>query len=176
MPFISTLTSQNGMTPHGYCLLWDFGLIYLHAISNGLIAIAYFSIPFAIFYFVRRRPDIPFKSLHWLFASFIMACGLTHLMNIITLWQPFYWLEGAVMALTAAVSLLTAGLGGKLMPTLLILPSAEQLRREVSEKEKLTARLQLEIQEREQMAVLQRANNAILELLAKDAPLEQALY
>lgn len=171
MPLFALSPAQNPMSPHGYCLLWNPGLIYLHAIANGLIVIAYFSIPFAIFYFVRRRPDIPFKSLHWLFATFIMACGLTHLMSIVTLWQPLYWLEGVIVAFTAAVSLLTAGLVVKLMPVLLTVPSAEQFRRELAEKEQITAQLQSEIRERKQMSFLQYAINEILETLAKDAPL-----
>ncbi|TAN66499.1 MAG: GAF domain-containing sensor histidine kinase [Methylobacter sp.] len=178
MPFISLLTSlfsPTTMTPHGYCLLWDPVLVYLHAIADGVIVVGNFSIPFAIFYFVRRRPDIPFKSLHWLFGTFMMSCGLTHLMGIITLWWPFYWLDGAIMAFTASVSLLTAGRICAFMPILLTLPSAEQLRKEIAEKEEVATQLQCEIQERKQMAFLQRSNNEILEMLAKDAPLEYVL-
>ncbi|BBL71231.1 GAF domain-containing hybrid sensor histidine kinase/response regulator [Methylogaea oryzae] len=163
------------MTPHGYCLLWNPWLVYLHAIANGLTALAYFSIPFAIFYFVRRRSDIRFKSLHWLFAIFIMACGLSHVMDILTLWQPWYWLQGGVMAVTAAVSLLAAGVVWKFMPILLTLPSTTQLGLQMAEREAATASLQREIQERKQVEALQRSSNGILEMLAKDAPLPLVL-
>jgi hypothetical protein len=41
--------------PHGHCYLWDPGLVRLHVISDFLIAVAYFTIPFTLINFVRRR-------------------------------------------------------------------------------------------------------------------------
>lgn len=94
--------------PHGYCISWDVPLLTLHVLSDILIAFAYFSIPIGIIYFVRQKDDITFKPVYYLFAGFITACGLTHLMGIVTLWLPFYYLEGVLKAITALVSLATA--------------------------------------------------------------------
>jgi two-component system NtrC family sensor kinase len=47
--------------PHGYCFLWDRGLLLLHVISDCLIAVAYFSIPITLAYFVRKRRDLPVR-------------------------------------------------------------------------------------------------------------------
>ena len=61
------------------------------------------------------------------FSVFILACGTTHLMAVWTIWNPDYWLEGTVKAITAAASLVTAVLLWPMMPRLLQLPSPAQL-------------------------------------------------
>lgn len=113
--------------PHGYCLLWQPELIWTHVISNALIAVAYFSIPFALIKFVRQRPDVTFGWMIWLFAMFILACGTSHLMAIWNLWHGDYGLEVVVMAITAAASLPTAILLWRLVPQALAIPSQVQL-------------------------------------------------
>jgi hypothetical protein len=37
-----------------------------------------------------------------------LACGLTHILSIYTLWVPVYGVEGLVKAVTAAASVVTA--------------------------------------------------------------------
>ena len=117
----------SAFTPHGFCLLWEPGLIWLHAVSDAAIALAYFSIPIAIMVFVRRRTDMQHRWVAWLFAAFILACGTTHTLSILTLWQPFYWLEGGVKLVTAVVSLATAVALWPMIPRALALPSPSAL-------------------------------------------------
>jgi heme/copper-type cytochrome/quinol oxidase subunit 4 len=76
--------------PHGYCLLWLPWLVWTHVISDAVIAVAYFSIPIALAYFMRKRPDVEFGWVIWLFALFIVACGTTHAMSIWVLWHGDY--------------------------------------------------------------------------------------
>jgi hypothetical protein len=71
--------------------------------SDALIAIAYYSIPITLVYFVRKRDDLPFNWIFLLFGAFIVACGTTHIMEIWTLWHPTYWLSGFIKAITALV-------------------------------------------------------------------------
>ncbi len=144
----SFLFSDAGYTPHGYCLAWDPRLIFLHVFSDVLIALSYFSIPVALFYFARRRPDLGYRKIVLLFAAFIFACGLTHMFAVLTLWQPLYGLEGVVKLLTAIVSLATATILWPLIPHLIAMPSAAQLRaanaaleREVGERRRAQQRL-----------------------------------
>jgi len=59
-------------------------------------------------------PDLPFGWVAWVFGAFIVACGLTHAMEMWTLWYPVYWYAGVAKAFTAAVSLGTAWLLYKL--------------------------------------------------------------
>ena len=115
--------------PHGYCLLWRPDLVALHAASDAITAIAYFSIPVAIVFFLHRRPVFEFGWLAVLFAAFILGCGLTHIVDLATLWWPVYGLEGLVKAGTATISVVTAAVVWPLMPSLVALPSPTELQR-----------------------------------------------
>ena len=94
--------SIEGFMPHGMCYLWKPDLLALHVVSDSLITLAYFSIPFTLLYFVRRRRDLEFNWMFVCFAVFIVACGATHLMEIVTVWRPEYWVSGTIKAITAA--------------------------------------------------------------------------
>jgi signal transduction histidine kinase len=119
----------SNLTPHGYCLFWRPELLWTHIISDGLIATAYYSIPFVLAVFVTKRPDVGFGWVFWAFAIFILACGTTHIFGIWTLFYPDYALEGGVKAMTAVASVLTAIGLIPLLPKALALPSPEQLKK-----------------------------------------------
>ena len=121
------LFDPAGLTPHGFCLSWVPGLIYLHAISDAVIGISYFSIPLALASYARQRKDLAYSWVIQLFVAFILACGTTHLMSIVTLWVPAYGIEGVVKAITAVLSVATAVLLWPLIPKLVALPSPRQL-------------------------------------------------
>src|SRR5437762_13543096 len=91
--------SGNGFMPHGMCYLWQPGILSLHVISDALITLAYFSIPFTLLYFVRKRGDLQFHWMFVCFAVFIVACGTTHALEIWTIWNPDYWISGSVKAI-----------------------------------------------------------------------------
>jgi signal transduction histidine kinase len=114
--------------PHGICLQWEPELLVVHIASDAIIALSYFSIPFALTYFVSKRRDVEFGWVFWAFAVFIMACGLTHVMSIYTLWVPAYGLEGLIKIITAIASIGTAVLLWPLIPHLLKVPSPGELR------------------------------------------------
>src|SRR5712671_1170582 len=133
--FLRKLFSSDFM-PHGYCYLWTPGIIWLHAISDGTIALSYYLIPLGLVYFVRKRRDLPFHWMFLLFGLFIFGCGTTHLMEVWTLWHGTYRLAGVIKAITAAASVVTAGLLVQLLPKALALPSPEQLRQANEELEK----------------------------------------
>jgi PAS domain S-box-containing protein len=124
----SWLWSPSGLTPHGFCLLWKPGLIWTYATSDLIIGISYFTIPLALAILARRRRDLVFKPLFWLFAGFILLCGTTHLLDVLTLWVAAYGVEAVVKAATAVVSGVTAVILWRLLPEALALPSPEQLR------------------------------------------------
>ncbi|MBE9206326.1 PAS domain S-box protein [Nostoc sp. LEGE 06077] len=158
--FIVNLFSDRAFIPHGHCYLWQPGLVWLHIISDGMIALAYYSIPITLFYFVRKRQDLPFSQIFLLFAAFIIFCGTTHIAEIWTLWHPTYWLSGILKAATAIVSLFTAMELVPLVPQALALPSPLELREanwalqaqitERLEVENQLRRLQEELEERVQ--------------------------
>jgi signal transduction histidine kinase/DNA-binding response OmpR family regulator len=102
--------------------MWNPSLVTLHVLSDGFIAAAYLAISLTLLYLVRRaKRDVPF---HWMllaFGAFIIACGGTHVMEIITVWTPVYWLSGALKALTAVASVTTAVALPGLVPKILVL-------------------------------------------------------
>ena len=122
------LFNPSGLTPHGFCLLWNPPLIWLHAVSDAGIGLSYLTIPFALLFIMGRRPDLVFRPVFGLFAAFILLCGCCHIMDVVTLWVPAYGLSGLLKAATFMVSALTAVLVWAYMPQTLALPSPAQLR------------------------------------------------
>ena len=116
-----------GFIPHGHCYLWKPGLVWLHVVADGTIALAYFSIPITLLYFISKRRDVPFTWIFGLFSAFILLCGSGHLIDIWTLWHPNYWMAGLVKALTAIVSATTAIELIPLVPLALALPKPAEL-------------------------------------------------
>src|SRR5438128_12009730 len=123
MPDLIRTLFQADFLPHGWCYRWDSGLIWLHTVSDLLIAIAYYLIPFVLIYIVRRRGDLVYPWMFLLFGTFILACGTTHVMGVLTVWQPWYRLEGLIKVLTAVASVPTAFLLMRLAPSVIQLPS-----------------------------------------------------
>lgn len=119
--------SGNPYIPHGHCYLWQTPLVGLHVASDLFIAIAYFSIPAMLVYFVLKRQQTPFTTVFLLFGTFILACGIGHLLDIWTLWFPNYWLSGLERAFTALVSMFTAFKLLEWMPQFLALRSPQEL-------------------------------------------------
>jgi signal transduction histidine kinase/ActR/RegA family two-component response regulator len=142
------LTSA-GYMPHAHCYLWQEDLITVHAVSDLLIGIAYVAISLTLAVLVfRARDRIPF---HWMllaFGMFIVACGLTHFMEVWTLWHPTYWLSADVKVLTAVASVGTAVALPPLVPRVVQLIEAE----DTAERQRITL-----VQQGEQLASAQEA-------------------
>ncbi len=148
--------------PHGYCFLWRPDILWMSVISDGLIALSYYVIPVGLFYVVRKRHDTSFSWLFYLFGLFILTCGTTHVLGIVTLWYPICRFEAFMKALTAIASLPTAIALIQVVPRLVAIPSPaelteanEALRREIGERKKaeeqvrhLNAELERRVQER----------------------------
>jgi signal transduction histidine kinase len=161
--YMSNFFDAGALSPHGLCLLWRPELIWLHVISDSIITVAYYSIPLALIFFVRRRADLGFGWVFWCFALFITACGTTHLMAIWTLWRPDYAAEGLIKAATAAASIATAGALWPLLPVALKIPSPNQLKainahlaRNVQERDAALANLEREMADREKAEAMLR--------------------
>src|SRR6185312_9105159 len=124
--FFRMLLSTDFM-PHGYCLRLP-EVIWLHEISDLVIAFSYFLIPVALLYLIRIRRDLIYPWMFSLFGLFIISCGATHLLSVVVLWHPMYRLDGMVKGITALFSLPTALLLFRLLPEAKRLPSAQLLR------------------------------------------------
>ena len=176
-----------GFMPHGMCYLWQPDILALHVISDSLITLAYFSIPFTLLYFVRKRTDLQFNWIFVCFAIFIVACGTTHLMEVWTIWHPTYWVSGIIKAITAAASVPTAILLVKLIPEALQLPNPSalhalnrELARQVTERENAEREIrrindQLGVRVAERTAELEAANQNLLRDITRRERAEIAL-
>ncbi|MBD1891270.1 ATP-binding protein [Coleofasciculus sp. FACHB-SPT9] len=160
---LHNLFTSGQFIPHGHCYLWKTGLVWLHILSDGLIALAYYSIPLLLVYIVRKRGDLPFDWVFLLFGSFIIACGTSHVLEIWTLWHPMYWLSGLVKAVAAVISVATGIVLMSLIPNILALPSPAQI-------EEANRRLKSEIQERQQIEAQLRSQEYWLNTLIDAVP------
>lgn len=158
--------STENFMPHGHCYLWLPHILWTHVISDGLIGVAYFTIPAALLYFARKRPDLGLNNVIHLFIAFILMCGLTHFMSIYTIWNPAYFPHGILKALTAIVSVATAIALWPLLPKLIATPTLSQL-------EEANTNLLNEVQERKKSeAALTNKNR---ELRRLNETLEEAV-
>jgi signal transduction histidine kinase/ActR/RegA family two-component response regulator len=165
--------STEGFQPHGICLLWRRDVFWAHLGGDAVIAVAYFSIPLAIVCFAIRRPDLRYSWVLYLFGAFIVACGITHLFGIWTMFVPDYGVQAVMKVATAAISAATAIALWPLMPRLLAVPGPAQLEernarlaREVAERKAAEAELaalneELERRVAERTASLARANQEL---------------
>jgi hypothetical protein len=154
--------------PHGHCYLWTPGILWGHAISNAIIAFAYFSIPVALIYFIRRRNDLVFSWMFVLFAIFILTCGVGHLVDIWNIWNGAYWLSTIVRVITAIASIGTAVALWPLIPIALKIPSTRLLEEEVLERQKAVKELiqirdNLELRVQERTYELEEFNHVAVE-------------
>ena len=113
------------------------GLVWLHAVSDGVIAASFLIIPVALLYIYRRRGESNRgeTALVTLFALFIFVVGLAHLASLFTLLlpgTPGKGLEGLLKAAGALLALTAAIVIWKLAPQLLRLPSRDRLQAEVA--------------------------------------------
>lgn len=126
---VFALFTSASATEDGYprCNCEDEGLWSVESIlecqrvSDFLIAVAYFSIPIELLYFVSCS-NVPFKWVLFQFIAFIVLCGMTHLLNGWTYGPHGFQLAVALTTfkfLTALVSCATAITLITLIPLLL---------------------------------------------------------
>src|SRR5712671_4397147 len=150
-------------TPHGFCYLWDPRIVWLHVISDALITLSYYCIPVVLIYFIRKNRDLPFNRIFWMFGTFILACGTTHLMEIWNVWHGSYLLAGVIKAITAAVSMVTAAMLIPLVPKVISLPGRMHLLERNRELEDAVVNREEAHQLREQLAaVVESSDDAII--------------
>jgi len=108
-PGITRWLLTTSFLPHSYCYLQNRALVWTHVAADLLIGISYLSISATLGYLVyKARRNIPF---HWMFLAFglfIIACGGTHFVEVVTIWVPIYIFSAVVKLFTAGASLTAA--------------------------------------------------------------------
>lgn len=147
--------SRDPFMAHAHCYLLKRDLILLHGVSDFFIGASYVSISATLTFLVlRARREIPFHWMMLAFATFIVACGGTHFMEVWTLQadRPPYWFAGDLKLVTAFASLATACLLPPLVPKILRLLSEARLSSERKDA--------LEIAHRELGVALERVKHS----------------
>src|SRR5258708_23459033 len=145
--FLSELFNTQGFMPRWTCGDWTPAHGWVHIVSDSAIFAAYAAIPAVLAFFVMRRRDVPFPPIFWLFAAFILFCGVGHLVEASLYWHPWYRLSGLVKVCTATASWATVLALTQVVPRALALPGFskvnEDLAREIEERRKAEERFRL---------------------------------
>ncbi|MDX1993926.1 MAG: ATP-binding protein [bacterium] len=170
---INNLFSTTGFDPHGHCFLWQPGILRLYVISDSLIGTSYVAIAGLLALLVyRARADIPFPGIFLMFGAFIISCGITHFMDVWTLWNPTYWVSGYAKFITAVASTATAIVMPPLIPRVLgivdMARKSEDRRRQLVNANR---ELQAEIAERKRVEDELRTSEGRLKAVLKSVPM-----
>lgn len=112
-------------------------LVKYQYISDFFIALAYFSIPLELIYFVQKSAFFPYRWVLMQFGAFIVLCGATHLINLWT-FSMHSKTVAIVMTIakisTAVVSCVTALMLVHIIPDLLSVKTREMFLRNRAEE------------------------------------------
>ena len=95
------------LMPHAVCWAASPRLVWTMVLTNFVTFVSYVSICFTLIYLVRRTRHVIARDWAYFivgFALFIVACGSTHLMEVITTWIPIFWADAGTNLLTAVLS------------------------------------------------------------------------
>jgi PAS domain S-box-containing protein len=155
---IGDLFDPSGFPPRWACGQWSALLGWTHIIADTATWAAYTAIPLVLVYFIRRR-TLPVPRIIWLFAAFILACGLTHLTEAVIFWYPVYRLSAALKVVTALVSCATVLALVRITPEVMRLPAFGDLTLELQR-----ARARAEAEARHLAALVEHSSDAIFGL------------
>jgi two-component system cell cycle sensor histidine kinase/response regulator CckA len=125
--FFTGIFDTRGFTARWRCGNFSDLLGWTHIVADLLIFAAYAAIPLAIAVFVFRRKDVAFPKLSWLFAAFILSCGIVHLVEASLFYWPWYRFSGVLKLLTAVTSWATVIGLVRQLPRAVALPGVKGL-------------------------------------------------
>lgn len=136
--------------PRWACGKWEIWEGNLYITSDILIALAYFAIPTIIAAYVwKRKAEVPFLHVFWLFFFFIFLCGATHLVDAIIFYKPIYQFSAFLRFATALVSWATVFALIYYLPAALKLKTAAQFEHELKQRESVEQQLEEKFHELE---------------------------
>lgn len=123
--------NHQAWMPHGFCFLWDPAILWPLAVANLSIFVAYVAISATLVSIQSKKRSELFagRSVSFMFAAFVIACGIGHAVKVATYWTPIYRAEVLIDGVTAIVSLSTAWVLWQFRRALAALPSREEVDR-----------------------------------------------
>jgi len=76
-------------------------------VTNAITFLSYLSLALTLFYLARRTRRVIARDWLWFvvgFGLFILACGSTHLLEVVTTWTPIFWIDAWTNIVTAVLS------------------------------------------------------------------------
>ncbi|MFO0926252.1 MAG: ATP-binding protein [Gemmataceae bacterium] len=173
MDFLTRLLDSSEFVPRRHGEGGTPELVWLHNLADGLIGLSYLVIPLVlVVFFLRRRRDVPSPWLFGLFAAFLVAGGLTHLLDVVVTYVPVYRLVGAVKLATALLAVATViALVSKLPRALMQRSAGERVAAEARDPIR-AEREEAKLRERERR--LQALSDIAAHLLAAPDPATMA--
>ena len=134
MDFLKYLFDTSRFMPRRTCGLWQPWEVWLHNVSDLVIWISYLVIPFALLYFIRKKPKIGFPFIFYCFIAFIVSCGFTHFMDFLMFYYPAYALAGFVKLVTALISASTVVVLCRHLPQAISIKTPAELEEAIQQK------------------------------------------
>lgn len=143
--FFGGLFDTSLWPPRWHCGHWTSFHGWLYIISDLMVFSAYFAIPLIIVRYMATRTNSRFHKIYFLFASFILACGFTHLIDALTFWYPVYRFNALMRFITGVISWTTVYYLFRLLPVAFSLKTAEELQAEIDQRKLAEEDLKLKI-------------------------------
>jgi hypothetical protein len=103
----SSMFDDVSLMPHAVCWAAAPKLIWTMVIANAITFLSYVTICATLLVLVRRTRTVIARDWAYFlvgFALFIVACGSTHMMDVVTTWIPAFWIDAATNVVTALLS------------------------------------------------------------------------
>lgn len=139
--FFTRMFDVQDWPPGWYSGIWTDFHAWMYIISDLVIFAACLAIPFMLLSLIKKRSDIPYPKVVWLFIAFISLCGATELLDAIAFWWPAYRVSAVVKVATGIVSLIAVYALYKVLPLMYSLRTVGELEHEIKEREIAEAKL-----------------------------------
>jgi signal transduction histidine kinase len=136
MDSVRSFLFSDGEAAQGFCIACDAALLHTHVAADLLLVLSFFAIAVLIVVSLRRREHPSLTGPAVLFAAFIALVGLAHLLSIVTMYLPWYGVQGSVKLVAGVFSVATALTLWKLLPQTLKIPSVSRLEAVIGERDR----------------------------------------
>lgn len=174
--FFGQLFNTKDWPARWNCGKWSDFHGWLYITSDLLIWASYFTIPLLLMWLLKKRSDIPFHKVIWLFVGFIILCGTSHLIDAAIFWWPAYRLSALIRFLTSVVSIATVYALFKVVPSVASLRTVEELEHEIKERKLAEEKLAASEFLLKEAGRIGKVGGWDLDLLSKKATWSTAVY